>query len=267
MERSRISACTYPVRDWPLDAAFRLFADAGFRKIDLWGGPPNYSIDPDECDPRALRDQAAEFGLTVANLSTYPGRDFLAEDSGARRHEKETMRRTIDLARFLGARSIRVSPGRGEDPAIVERLVPLFREAADYAEEKEVYLGMENHKGSIAGRPEVCMDLVHQVGSPFFGVLYEPANLMQCGVDYRLAYETFRGAIVHVHIKDSRVRDGQYERTMLGRGDVDIPWIVSRLTADGYRGDFALEYEIRDKVPIDQGLPQWFRYFTAMESA
>ncbi|NOY81987.1 MAG: sugar phosphate isomerase/epimerase [Kiritimatiellaeota bacterium] len=267
MEHLRISACTYPVRDRPLDVVFRLFADAGFRKIDLWGGPPNYSVDPDECDPRALRDTAAQFGLTIANLSTYPGREFLADDSNTREYEMEVMRRTIDLARFLGARSIRVSPGRGEDPAIVEPLVPLFREAADYAEEKEVGLGMENHKGSIAGCPEVCMELVRRVGSPFFGVLYEPANLMQAGVDYRQAYETFRGAIVHVHVKDSRVRGGRYERTVLGRGDVDIPWIVSRLAEDGYRGDFALEYEIGDKVPIEHGLPRWFEYFAAIDLA
>jgi len=258
MEISRISACTYPVRDWPLDRTLGFFADVGFRKIDLWGGLPNYSVDPEECDHLALRDKAAAFGLTIANLGTYPGREFLADDPAVRENEAAIMRRTIDVARFLGARSIRVSPGRGEDPAIVDALVPPFRQAAAYAEKQGVCLGMENHKGSIAGLPEVCMDLVRQVNSPFFGVLYEPANLMHCGVDYREAYEVFRGAVVHVHVKDSRMRDGEYERTMLGAGDVDVAWLVDCLTADGYQGDFALEYEITEQVPIRDGLPIWF---------
>lgn len=107
------------------------------------------------------------------------------------------------------------------------------------------------------------MELVRQVDSPFFGVLYEPANLMHRGIDYREAYETFRGAVVHVHVKDNRVRDGQYKRTMLGEGDVDIHWLVECLTADGYPGDFALEYEITEQVPIQQGLPVWFERFLA----
>lgn len=261
MDIERISSCTYAWREQSLDRTFALFAECGFRKVDLWGGLPNYSNDPAQCDIPALRAKAAEYGLRIANLGTYPGRRLL--DDGEDKEWLE-MTRAIDNAAALGSRSIRVCPGHGEDPAIVPSLIPFFRRAAEHAAARGVYLGMENHKGSIAGNPAAVMPLVQAVDSPFFGILFEPANLMACKVDYRQAYELFRGWVTHVHIKDSHWVDGAYHRTMLGRGDVDLRWVVDTLEADGYRGDYALEYEIEKVVPIEEGLPQWFELFAAL---
>jgi sugar phosphate isomerase/epimerase len=261
MDIDRISACTYAVRNESLDRAFGLVSASGFRKVDLWGGQPNYANDPAQCDIAAIRDKAASYGIGVANLGTYPGQRFLEDGLEA---EMRQMRWAIDNAATLGARSIRVHPGSGEDPAIIPRLVPFFEQSARYAATRQVYLGMENHAGSLAGNPEAIMRLVAAVGSPWFGILFEPANLMHGKVDYRDAYRVFRGAIVHIHVKDSRWVDGAYERTMLGEGEIDYAWIIRSLEADGYRGDYALEYEIEDRYPIDEGLPKWLEHFRGL---
>jgi len=258
MDLSRVSACTYPVRTRDLDYTFGLIADSGFAKVDLWGGPPNYSNDPDECDPGALKLKAEEYGLQIANLGTYPGKGVLEVGPEA---EFEVMRRDVDVACALGARSIRVTPGAGEDPAIVDELIPFFKRSAAYAESKGVYLGMENHGGSIAGDPDLCLKLASGVGARHFGILYEPANLMHCGVDCKEAYRVFGEYVVHIHVKDSRIVDGKYSRTMLGEGDIDYGWVVATLEADGYAGYYALEFEIQDIVPIAEGLPEWLEYF------
>ena len=47
---------------------------------------------------------------------------------------------------------------------------------------------------------------------------------------------------------------------MLGEGDVDCAWVIRTMEADGYRGDYALEFEIEDRVPIAEGLPKWLAY-------
>jgi sugar phosphate isomerase/epimerase len=258
MDLERISACTYAVRNESLDHAFGLVSRCGFRKVDLWGGPPNYSNDPAGCDVAAIGARAAAYGLRVANLGTYPGRRL---PEVGREEEMREMRWAIDNAVTLGARSIRVHPGSGEDPAIIPQLTPFFVESARYAAERSICLGMENHQGSIAGDPDAVMRLVRAVGSPWFGILYEPANLMQGGVHQRDAYAAFRGSIVHVHVKDSRWVEGRYERTMLGEGDLDWGWITRSLEADGYRGDYALEFEIEERVPIAEGLPKWLECF------
>ncbi len=258
MELNRISGCTYPVRNEPLEYTFGLFAGAGYRKIDLWGGPPNYSNDPEECDILGLKGAAAGFGLSIANLGTYPGRKLL--DVGYEAELRE-MHRAIDNAVLLGSRSIRVSPGYGEDASIIPYLIGYFEESAAYAAEGDIFLGMENHQGSIAADPDNIMRLVDAVGSSHFGILYEPANLMACRVDYKSAYEKFAGHVTHVHVKDSRWDGDRYERTMLGEGEVDLEWLVRTLEADGYEGDYALEFEIEERVPVEQGLPAWLSYF------
>ena len=119
---------------------------------------------------------------------------------------------------------------------------------------------MENHAGSIAGNPDAVMKLVRAVNSPWFGILYEPANLMHGKVDYKAAYRAFKGSIVHIHLKDGRWVGGRYELTMLGEGDVDCAWVISTMEADGYTGHYALEFEIEGGIPIAEGLPKWFTY-------
>ena len=258
MDLNRLSACNYIVRDKDLDYTFKLIRDSGYVKVDLWGGLPNYSNDPDECDVAAVKAKAEQYGLTVANLGTYPGGKFFEVGLEA---EFAEMKRAVDNAVFFGARSIRVSAGHGEDPAIIPDLVPFFQKSAAYAEQQGIFLGMENHKGGIAGDPDCCVKLSSAVGSKHFGVLYEPANLMQCGVDYKEAYKAFGDYVTHIHVKDSRVVDGEYERTMLGDGDIDYAWVVATLEADGYTGDYALEFEVPHLAPVEQGMPQWLAHF------
>ena len=155
-------------------------------------------------------------------------------------------------------------PGEGEDASIIDRIVGPFKASAAYAESKGVYMGIENHGGAIAGDPKACLELAEKVGSKHFGVLYEPCNLMHVGVDYKAAFEVFKDWITHVHVKDGAVQDGKFTRTMLGEGDVDCAWLIENLEASGYEGDYALEYEVCDIVPIEEGLSKWFEYFVKL---
>ena len=258
MDLSRISACTYAVRLEGLDSTFQLLVAAGCRKVDLWGGLPNYSNNPAECDVKALKAKAQAYGLRIANLGTYPGLKLFEV---GREAEMQEMRQAIDNAAFLGARSIRVCAGKGEDPGMIPALIPFFQESAAYATTQGVYLGIENHNGNLAGNMEHCGRLMRGVNHPHFGVLFEPANLMHCKVDCKDAWRELRTFIVHIHVKDSRWVGDKYERTMLGEGTIDYAWVAAHLEADGYRGDYALEFEIQDVVPIADGLPKWLAYF------
>jgi sugar phosphate isomerase/epimerase len=257
IDPSRISACTYPLRDRPVAEAMETIAAAGFRRIDLLGRMPHLSLDPDECNLDDLKALAARNGLAIANLGTYSGKGFASADHHVRAETLSEVKRAVDAAVILGARSIRVSPG-DERPENLDRIVPWFKQAAAYAEEKRIYMGFENHGGAISSHPALCRELAEKVGSKFFGVLYEPCNLMTAGTDYREALEVLRSYVVHTHFKDGRTTPDGFRLTMLGAGEIDFRWIVKRLDAAGYRGDFAFEYEL-ESPPVAAGLKEWYK--------
>ena len=265
MDIQRISACTYVLREKPYEYALQVLADSGVYRADLWGREPHFPELPTDEQLTAIEEASASIGVTIANLGSYPGAEFASDDDEARAAELHKMRVTIDAAKRLGARSIRVMPGRGEDPAIVDRIAPLMAESAAYAENAGVYLGMENHKGSIAGSPPDALRLCKAVGSKHFGVLYEPCNLWHGGVDYREAFDAFSDWIVHVHVKDGVRTDDGFERVHLGQGDIDPEWIVQALEGIGYDGDYALEYELPPEIePVETGLRKWVEFFLAV---
>lgn len=259
MDMSRVSACTIPLISRPPAEAFPIIAAAGFSKIDLLGRAPHFSLDPMECDPGHVKSVAANNGLRIANLGTYVGKGFASEDLTVQQEELRQMYRAIDMAAFFGARTIRVTPG-DDDPRHFDRIVPWFQRSAAYAARKNIRLGFENHGGGISGNPDICRSLCVEVDSKSFGVLYEPCNLLAAGVDYHAALETMRNWVVHVHLKDGATTPSGFERTMLGEGVVDFLWIIRQLEAIGYKGDWALEYEV-DDVPPEIGLKEWYNWF------
>jgi len=262
MDMSRVSTCSIALRHLAPEEAFAIIAAAGFAKVDLLERVPHLSLDPDEVDPAKVKAAADAHGLQIANLGTYVGGDFASDDPVMQEADLRRLFRAIDLAVFFGARSIRVRAG-DDDPDHVERIVPWFKRGAAYAAKNGVFMGIENHGGGISGSPEVCRDLFERVGSPYFGVLYEPCNLMAVGVDYRSALAIMHDHVVHVHLKDGKATPEGFKRTMLGEGEIDFVWIVEQLDALGYDGDYALEYEIHDEPP-ETGLKKWYDSFKAM---
>ncbi|MBC7255584.1 MAG: sugar phosphate isomerase/epimerase [Chloroflexi bacterium] len=256
MDMHRLSACTYPFRDRPWAEALEKIRRAGFTRVDLLGRAPHFSADA-ESDLEALWAFAQSLGLEIANLGTYVGRGF-AGDAAAQRAEWEALCRVVDIAARWGVRSIRVVPGN-DDPACLPQIVPWFRKAAAYAQARGIYLGFETHGGGISGSLSHMRALVEGVASPHFGILYDPCNVMKGGVDYRAALWALRGHIAHVHLKDGAFGQEGFRLTMLGQGQIDVPWLAEMLDAWGYRGDLALEYEL-DAPPPEEGLAQWYAF-------
>lgn len=257
MDMSRVSACSYPLRDRPWQQALAVIADAGFERVDLLGRLPHFSLDPSEMNPRDLGQAASDLGLEIANLGTYVGKGFASESESEQRHELDQTKQAIDLAAYLGARSIRVSAG-SDDAAYIDRIAPWFRQSAEYAAANNIYMGFETHGGGISGSIERSLELCEKVGSPYFGILFDPCNVMHHSVDYRMALWAMRDHIAHVHFKDAVVTEHGFALTMLGKGQIDFGWIIKMLDKIGYQGHIAIEYEIEEPTP-EIGLPLWHR--------
>lgn len=257
MDLARFTACSIPFIKLPLDQALDAILAAGFTRVDLLGRTPHFSVDQAQVSVEQVEASFASREMQVANLGTYLGRDFGSADPAKVQAEMRDSLLGVALARRLGARTARVLPGQGEDPAQIPRLAPHFAELARAAEEAGIYLVMENHAGSLAGNAELAVQLCEAVGSQSFGIIYEPCNLLLGKRDPMADYATMRHWVRHVHLKDGRWVAGKFEGTHLGAGDVRIAEVLSLLSQDGYRGDFAVEYEVPELEPPETGLARW----------
>jgi sugar phosphate isomerase/epimerase len=255
MDLKRVSVSTYPLIQRPLDEALAVIAAAGYRQADLLGKLPHLSLDPKECDLGVVKATAKRHGIRLANLGTYFGNDFASDDPAAQEADFALVKRSVDVAVELGARSIRVfrwnSPA--DNPALMDRIVPWLQRAAQYAEQKGVIIGMENHGGRLSGVPKHCVALAERVNSKFFGIIYDPCNLIRGGADPKEAWETMQRHIIHVHFKDGTQDPESHLNTPLGTGRIDFRWILRQADALGYRGEFTLEYELKTP-PVEEGL-------------
>ncbi|MGH2354989.1 MAG: sugar phosphate isomerase/epimerase family protein [Chloroflexota bacterium] len=256
MDVSRLSACSIPLRKRPVGEALQVIADAGFRKVDLLGAVPHFPPAPEPQAVAEIEAAARHAGVQIANLGTYYGRPLpgTPEETEA---ELAAARRGMDAAVRLGARSLRIHPGKDRSRETGFALVPFFRQVAQDAERRGLYLGIETHGGLSSDAPAM-VELCREVGSTHFGVLFDPCNCAGAGVDYKQAWEVFHKHVVHVHLKDGRRgEDGKWQRAHLGEGEIDLPWLLRELDRTRYDGDIALEYEIGEIEPPETGLARW----------
>lgn len=287
MDTSRLSTCSIALNDRSADEAFAVIADAGYKNVEVHE-KVHFSLFPEECDHEALKAAAGKHGVRISGLATYVGgglngreiaygyHDWVVEKpqrftsygfSSSTPEEREEefrqLAQAVDLAAFFGARTVRVVPG-DDRPESIDALVPWFKRSAEYAASKNVFLCFENHGDGVAGTPDLCFELSEKVGSPHFGVLYEPGNLMHdTGTQYRKALLTMKTHILHIHVKDCRPVGDGYEMRHFGEGTIDFPWIIEQLDAAGYDGYIATEFELHDMAP-ERGVKRFYEDFVKL---
>jgi len=130
LDISRISTCSICLNHMSAEEAFPIIAASGYKKVDTHE-KVHLQIFPDLCDIEALKENAEKNGLQIANLSTYAGGGLDGRQTAYKFHgwevphperftsvgfsseapdeletEFEQIKRTIDIAAFVGARSI-----------------------------------------------------------------------------------------------------------------------------------------------------------------
>lgn len=155
-----------------------------------------------------------------------------------------------------------------------EKLIPYWKKTAAFAEAHGVsHIAFEMHPGFCVYNPETCLKLRSEV-SPVLGANLDPSHLIWQGIDPVAAARELRGAIYHVHAKDTKidkyntakngVLDTKHYSDELGRawvfrtvgfGNGESYWrdFVSNLRLCGYDRVLSIEHE--DSVmTIDEGL-------------
>jgi sugar phosphate isomerase/epimerase len=183
----------------------------------------------------ALRRAAAVNGLCVSGLPIRS--DFALAEGAARQKELAAVTRWIEIARDLGAHTVRVFAGNAPRDvareAAVPRVVEGLRAAAEVAARCGVLLALENHGWLTEGATDV-LALVRAVDSPSLGVNLDTGNFA------RSAYAEIASLAPHavaVQVK-LEVKDDA------GRNEpCDFARVARLLRSASYRGFVALEAE------------------------
>ena len=161
---------------------------------------------------------------------------------GRREQEREVawLRHWTDVSYRLGSSHIRVfggkvPEGKAEDEA-AGWVAEILKRAADYAADRGVVLGLENH-GGITSRAERIIQIVRAVDHPNVGINLDTGNFRSEPyeqIEMCLPYAVNSQFKVQIRDEAGNHMPSDWDR------------IVGMFAKAGYRGYMALEYEARE---------------------
>ncbi|MDA8303516.1 MAG: sugar phosphate isomerase/epimerase [Actinomycetota bacterium] len=217
-----------------------------------------------------LRRRAEDAGLKLPMMCSSP--DFVDPRPGGWESAVESMREMVDvmveLSPGAGWRSVRVLsgqrwPGVPEDEA-VGRAVEGIERVVSYASPRGVHVVMENHyKDGLWEYPEFAqssrlfLTITDKIGSPWFGVNFDPSNAIVAGEDPLALLGQVLGRVRSMGASDRSLRPGYtledlrahrgagypeaLQHGVVGEGLNDYPAILSALASVGFDGWISIE--------------------------
>jgi sugar phosphate isomerase/epimerase len=244
----RLGFYTYSYTDrlrMPIATCLERIARTGYSGIDV-SGTDGSSADPRSVTPelrRLTRETAERLGLRIEAVITHaPLADSLATPL-AKRLDLEG---TVDLAVELGAEVVTFHMG-GYPPGLFHnefwaKVVNRIRHAANYAAARRIVLAVDGIWPSwVDSSPNELDRLFHDVGSPNFGVNFDPSYLAIMEVDPAGFVERFGNRIVHAHLKDYTGKYPQWTEQIPGSGQMNYAAVFAALDRIKFAGSCAAE--------------------------
>jgi len=187
----------------------RMARELGYRALSVRASQVTIGTPAEEVE-RAKRE-LDEIGVGVAMVT---GTVSLAANDARATEALRDITPHLDLAERLGCKLVRVMLQRDED-------IPDARRAAAEAGERGMTLAHQTHIGTLFETVDSALDVARRIGSPHFGVTYEPSNLLVCGSPYGGdAIRRLAPHIVNVYLQNWRAHDGGAQTLQLNAGPI-----------------------------------------------
>jgi sugar phosphate isomerase/epimerase len=199
--------------------------------------------------PVEFRRLADARGLAVSNYTGYS--DFAHPDPEVRERELAALLRNLEVAKEVGAPSVRALTGQ-QWPGVdqedgISWVVEGIRRAAEEADRMGLRVNVENHtKAStwthfdFAMRSEIFLRVMEGLRAIPVGVQFDIANPIVSGENTLVLFEKVRARIGYVHVNDVR-RAGVFEFVPVGTGLAPIQEVLLSLRQQGYSGWVGIE--------------------------
>ena len=262
------------------DKACAIARHHGFDFIEihsLWGKTIE---DLSSTEVKKVKEVLNKYQLRVSNLATtiffmaklYPNdtissfSDAFYTVKGKTKDHLEAAKRALDIAVELDCPSIRAFPFRAPDNRMIigvlddqREIIDNFSKLIPLAKNAKKRILIENCPHTHLPRGEMTNFVVKTIDSPWFGLLWDPANSVRA--DQKRLATIYRKLTIleemqlvyplvgHIHVKDYKYIEGltkPYQHVAIGKGDLPYPQIVEFFKKSAHPAMFSLEPEVDD---------------------
>jgi sugar phosphate isomerase/epimerase len=160
---------------------------------------------------------------------------FSDPDLENRRAALDAVKSWVDVAHTLGAKSVRVGPGK-VDPENLAPTAESYKTLALYAQAKGVHVMVENHAGFGAEHPEELVKLLKLAGPGRIGALPDFANFPDDPTREAGLKMLFPYAPTVCHVKGV-----EFDADGAEKG-YNFPLAIETAKNAGFRGVFSIEF-------------------------
>ena len=268
---------------------------AGVEAVEV--GPAHTDLDGWLDNPSAqanVKDMCAARGLMISAFSTHG--NPVHPNAAIAKHDDERFRKTIRLAQQMGVpvvNNFSGCPGGSPSDATPNwvtcswptdftdavkwqweaKVIPYWRDANKFLSDHGVKVAIEMHPGFVVYNTSTMLRLRAECGDAI-GTNFDPSHLFWQGIDPAQAIRALKGAIFHMHAKDTTLHQhniavngvldtGSYRNLdqrswffrSVGYGQPEIVWkdMMSALRMAGY--DYVMSIEHEDALAsVDEGV-------------
>lgn len=249
----RLAYSTNAYTKWLLVKAVEDVKRLGYEGVEILADAPHAFPPLSDRGIEELRQALKGLGISNLNGNTVQDKftpSLIAADGAERRERIEYTKRTIDLARALGAENVCTCTGflpKGMAKREASKhLLASFEPILAYAEKKpEVRVGIEYEPGFFIGERDGLLAFFEEMDHPLLGANLDLGHAECVKEDLAETIGAIGPRIWNLHIEDIKGR--VHEHLIPGLGDIDFAKIRKGLDKIGYRRFVTLEiYPYKD---------------------
>ena len=183
------------------------------------------------------------------------GNNFAVSDPKKMQEQVDYVKKGIDTAAALGAKTLRIFGGHLSPDGIsnreegMEAIVYGISRCIEHAKSNKVVMALENH-GDLPGKSDQVLRILNQFQSDYLKATVDIANFIANNMSEKedpvSATRALADQAAHCHVKDfadNPDQPGKVKACVLGEGKTPLRECLQVLKNSGYQGFLSLEYE------------------------
>ncbi len=253
--------CTDGFGDHQHEPAFRVIPQLGFKNVEfnLWY--------PGTLTPRyidSIASRCKQSGLTPISVQ---GSGFGGEGRNGINKDLAHKMVLLDHCDRLGCQIVKCTGSRRGTQGGLKSIIEVLKELAPIAEERGLTVVLENHANNVLEGIEDYEEVFAAIDSPNVGMCLDTGHFEGVDVDLIEIVDRFHERILHVDLKDCKVRGKGHDTVPFGQGVTDFDTFLKHLLSKNYQGYLVVEQAWSEpKGDWVSDLKEAYRFFRKWES-